>query len=108
MAGVGKHGAGGQGVVILNDRLSDTSTWDKTRPCLGCKGFTRVIADLRGYGAAGAEHRQSRCLNDRAELPNQQEAGRHCQPPFRVHSRTFRLAAEFFEIVSNNYVCHIP
>lgn len=50
MIGFDKHGSGGQGVIVLNDWLSDTSTWDETRRYLGCEDFTWVFTDLRGYG----------------------------------------------------------
>ena len=50
MLGFDKHGSGEQGVIVLNDWLSDTSTWDETRRYLGDEGFTWIFADLRGYG----------------------------------------------------------
>ncbi|HEY5959290.1 MAG TPA: alpha/beta hydrolase [Polyangiaceae bacterium] len=43
-------GTGTTRVVIMNDWLCDTSTWDGTRAYLDCKRFTYVFADLRGYG----------------------------------------------------------
>ncbi len=50
MIGFDKHGSGDQGVIILNDWLSDPSTWDESRRYLGRENFTWVFADLRGYG----------------------------------------------------------
>jgi len=50
MIGFDKYGSGGQGVIILNDWLSDTSSWDEARQYLGREDFTWVFADLRGYG----------------------------------------------------------
>jgi 3-oxoadipate enol-lactonase len=43
-------GAGPMPVVILNDWLCDTSTWDGARPYLDGARFTYAFADLRGYG----------------------------------------------------------
>ena len=37
-------------VIVLNDWLCDTSTWDPVRPFLDATQFTFVFADLRGYG----------------------------------------------------------
>lgn len=50
MIGFDTHGSGEHGVIILNDWLSDTSTWDEARRYLGCDSFIWVFADLRGYG----------------------------------------------------------
>jgi len=50
MIGFDKHGSGDRGVIVLNDWLSDTSTWDEARRYLGREDFTWVFADLRGYG----------------------------------------------------------
>jgi 3-oxoadipate enol-lactonase len=43
-------GSGPRHVVILNDWLCDTSTWDAARPLLDTARFTFAFADLRGYG----------------------------------------------------------
>jgi 3-oxoadipate enol-lactonase len=43
-------GAGRTPVVILNDWLCDTSTWDAARPYLDLARFTFAFVDLRGYG----------------------------------------------------------
>jgi pimeloyl-ACP methyl ester carboxylesterase len=43
-------GAGPIGVVVTNDWLCDTSTWDGARAYLDRRRFTWAFADLRGYG----------------------------------------------------------
>jgi len=43
-------GAGPLAVVVLNDWMCDTSTWEPARPYLDRDAFTWVFADLRGYG----------------------------------------------------------
>jgi 3-oxoadipate enol-lactonase len=43
-------GSGSRQVVILNDWLCDTSTWDGARPLLDTARFTFAFTDLRGYG----------------------------------------------------------
>ena len=43
-------GAGGSRVVVLNDWLCDTSTWDHARVYLDVERFTWAFVDLRGYG----------------------------------------------------------
>jgi pimeloyl-ACP methyl ester carboxylesterase len=43
-------GSGPRPVVILNDWLCDTSTWDGARVYLDGDTFTWAFADLRGYG----------------------------------------------------------
>lgn len=43
-------GSGPIAVVVLNDWMSDTSTWDGARLYLDGARFTWVFADLRGYG----------------------------------------------------------
>jgi pimeloyl-ACP methyl ester carboxylesterase len=43
-------GTGPKPVVILNDWLCDTSTWDGARAYLDGGPFTWAFADLRGYG----------------------------------------------------------
>jgi pimeloyl-ACP methyl ester carboxylesterase len=43
-------GSGPSHVVILNDWLCDTSTWDSARSYLDSSRFTFAFADLRGYG----------------------------------------------------------
>lgn len=43
-------GTGKRPVVVLNDWMGDTSTWDGARPFLDLAAFTWAFADLRGYG----------------------------------------------------------
>jgi pimeloyl-ACP methyl ester carboxylesterase len=43
-------GSGPVPVVVLNDWLCDTTTWDGARAYLDRERFTWVFADLRGYG----------------------------------------------------------
>ena len=43
-------GAGPTRVVVMNDWLCDTSTWDAARAYLDRERFTYAFADLRGYG----------------------------------------------------------
>lgn len=43
-------GVGTRGVLVLNDWLSDTSSWTPTRPYLDRDRFTWAFTDLRGYG----------------------------------------------------------
>jgi 3-oxoadipate enol-lactonase len=50
MIGYDKVGSGALGVIILNDWMCDTSTWDGARVYLDQESFTWAFADLRGYG----------------------------------------------------------
>jgi len=43
-------GSGPTRVVIMNDWLCDTSTWDAARAFLDTQRFTFAFVDLRGYG----------------------------------------------------------
>ena len=43
-------GEGSARVVVMNDWLCDTCTWDNARPLLDGQRFTFAFADLRGYG----------------------------------------------------------
>jgi 3-oxoadipate enol-lactonase len=43
-------GVGPTRVVVMNDWLCDTSTWDGARVLLDLERFTFVFVDLRGYG----------------------------------------------------------
>ena len=45
-----KIGAGVVNVIVMNDWMADTSTWDPAKPYLDLEEFTWVFADLRGYG----------------------------------------------------------
>jgi 3-oxoadipate enol-lactonase len=47
-------GVGPTRVVVTNDWLSDTSTWDGARALLDDQRFTYAFADLRGYGRSRA------------------------------------------------------
>lgn len=48
--GYDRTGSGPLGVLVLNDWMGDTSTWDGARPYLDQERFTWAFADLRGYG----------------------------------------------------------
>ena len=48
--GHARVGSGPRAVVVLNDWLCDTSTWDAARPYLDLARFSWAFADLRGYG----------------------------------------------------------
>lgn len=50
MIGFDTFGRGAHGVIITNDWLSDTTTWDDARRYLDLETFTWIFADLRGYG----------------------------------------------------------
>lgn len=49
-----KIGAGATGIVVLNDWVGDTSTWDGARAYLDGERFTWAFADVRGYGRSRA------------------------------------------------------
>lgn len=53
---LGHHlvGAGPRKVVVLNDWMCDTSTWDGAQPYLDRERFTWAFTDLRGYGRSRA------------------------------------------------------
>ncbi len=46
-------GDGPRRVIVLNDRLCDTSTWGGARAYLDLERFTWAFTDLRGYGRVG-------------------------------------------------------
>jgi 3-oxoadipate enol-lactonase len=50
MIGHDTCGSGPSAVMVLNDWIGDTSTWDGARAYLDGARFTWVFADLRGYG----------------------------------------------------------
>jgi 3-oxoadipate enol-lactonase len=50
MLGHDRVGSGPRTVVVLNDWMGDTSTWEAARVYLDVSKFTWVFADLRGYG----------------------------------------------------------
>jgi 3-oxoadipate enol-lactonase len=48
--GYDRVGSGARRVIVLNDWLCDTSTWDGARAYLDGERFTWAFTDLRGYG----------------------------------------------------------
>ena len=50
MIGYETFGSGNSRVVVLNDWIGDTSTWDGARGYLDRERLTWCFADLRGYG----------------------------------------------------------
>lgn len=44
------YGNGPEGVVLFNDWLADSTSWDPTLPYLDADAFTYALVDLRGYG----------------------------------------------------------
>lgn len=50
MLGHHLQGSGPRAVIVLNDWLCDTSTWDEARPYLTDPALTWAFVDLRGYG----------------------------------------------------------
>lgn len=50
MLGYDVYGSGPRGVIVLNDWVSDTSSWDGARPYLDREAYRWLFADLRGYG----------------------------------------------------------
>jgi 3-oxoadipate enol-lactonase len=50
MIGHDQVGSGPNRIIVLNDWMCDTSTWDGARPYLDRGTFTWAFADLRGYG----------------------------------------------------------
>src|SRR5277367_5593790 len=50
MIGHERLGSGPRAVIVLNDWICDTSTWDGARAYLDAGAFTWAFADLRGYG----------------------------------------------------------
>jgi 3-oxoadipate enol-lactonase len=50
MLGYDVYGAGSRGVMVLNDWVSDISSWDGARAYLDGERYRWVFADLRGYG----------------------------------------------------------
>jgi 3-oxoadipate enol-lactonase len=43
-------GSGSRKVIVLNDWMCDTSTWDAARVYLDGERFSWAFSDLRGYG----------------------------------------------------------
>lgn len=54
MLGYTEMGSGRQTVIVLNDWLGDTGSWDGARPYLNLARRRWIFADLRGYGASRA------------------------------------------------------
>ena len=54
LLGHDRIGTGPNRVVVMNDWMADTSTWDGARRYLDLDAFTWVFADLRGYGRSKA------------------------------------------------------
>lgn len=50
MIGYNELGSGEHAVIVLNDWLCDTSTWDDARVYLDTSHYRWIFADLRGYG----------------------------------------------------------
>jgi pimeloyl-ACP methyl ester carboxylesterase len=50
MLGYDVLGSGSRSVIVLNDWVSDTSSWDAARPYLDGERYRWLFADLRGYG----------------------------------------------------------
>jgi 3-oxoadipate enol-lactonase len=50
MLGCAQVGSGALPVIVMNDWIGDTSTWDPARAYLDERRFRWVFADLRGYG----------------------------------------------------------
>jgi 3-oxoadipate enol-lactonase len=47
-------GFGARRILVLNDWIADTSTWDSARCYLDQRSFSWAFADLRGYGRSRA------------------------------------------------------
>ncbi len=77
--GHARVGDGPRRVIVLNDWICDTSTWDDARPYLDEVAFTWVFADLRGYGRsrgyAGA-YDLAECVSDVLSLADHLGWGR--------------------------------
>ena len=54
LLGYDRVGSGARRVVVLNDWMCDTSTWDGARVYLDGERFSWAFADLRGYGRSRA------------------------------------------------------
>ncbi len=52
MIGFKRLGTGKHAVLVLNDWLGDTSSWDAAHPYLDTENYRWIFADLRGYGAS--------------------------------------------------------
>jgi len=54
MLGHQQLGSGNTRVIVLNDWICDTSSWDAARPYLDPATFSWALTDLRGYGRSKA------------------------------------------------------
>jgi pimeloyl-ACP methyl ester carboxylesterase len=54
MLGCQQLGSGEIKVIVLNDWICDTSSWDAAQPYLDRTRFTWLLTDLRGYGRSKA------------------------------------------------------
>jgi pimeloyl-ACP methyl ester carboxylesterase len=79
MLGHDKFGSGPRAVIVLNDWLCDTSTWDGARAYLDGQSFTWVFTDLRGYGRSRGQrgkHNVEEAAADVLELARALDLGR--------------------------------
>src|SRR5688572_23899123 len=56
MLGYDLYGSGPRGVIVLNDWVSDTSSWEPARAYLDREAYRWAFADLRGYGRSIDQH----------------------------------------------------
>ena len=54
MLGHERVGHGARTIVVMNDWMSDTSSWSDARKYLDCERFSWLFVDLRGYGRSRA------------------------------------------------------
>jgi len=74
MLGYDKVGSGTFGVMVLNDWMCDTSTWDGARAYLDEDRFTWAFADLRGYGRSMDRHGNFTVAEGAADVVNLADA----------------------------------
>lgn len=82
MLGYDVYGSGPKSVIVLNDWVSDTSSWDPARPYLDQQAYRWVFADLRGYG---------RSIEQRGEYTVTEAAGDVLQLADALDLRSFAL-----------------
>lgn len=58
MIGHEQVGTGSKTIVVMNDWMGDTSSWDGARPYLDRKRFSWIFVDLRGYGRSRQQRGQ--------------------------------------------------
>jgi 3-oxoadipate enol-lactonase len=61
MLGHERLGTGPTTIVVMNDWMSDTSSWDGARQYLDRERFSWVFVDLRGYGRSKAQRGRFTC-----------------------------------------------